>query len=90
MLAHSGAVHVLREQRDLDKALSQAIPPEEKLSSALVRSLGYLQDAVNNLRAFDGSDRSLFDIVEDIAELVQTLKSRMAEKMDKAPKRPNE
>jgi hypothetical protein len=84
VLAHSGAVHVLREQRDLEKAFAQATPPEEKLSSALVRSLGYLQDAVNNLRAFDGSDRSLFDIVEDIDELVQTLKTRMTEKMDKA------
>lgn len=84
VLSHSAAVHVLREQRDLDKALAQATPPEEKLSSALVRSLSYLQEAVNNLRAFDGSDRSLFDIVEDIAELVGTLRSRMTEKMDKA------
>ena len=84
VLAHSAAVHVLREQRDLDKALAQATPPEEKLSSALVRTLSYLQEAVNNLRAFDGSDRSLFEIVEEISELVETLRSRMTEKMDKA------
>jgi len=84
VLSHSAAVHVLREQRDLEKALAQATPPEEKLSSALVRSLSYLQEAVNNLRAFDGSDRALLDIVEDISELVQTLHSRMTEKMDKA------
>jgi hypothetical protein len=68
----------------LERALAQATPPEEKLSSALVRSLGSLQEAVNNLRAFDGTDRSLFDIVEDISELVETLRSRMSEKMDKA------
>jgi hypothetical protein len=84
VLSHSSAVHVLREQRNLEKALAQATQPEEKLSSALVRSLGSLQDAVNNLRAFDGTDRSLFDIVEDISELVETLRSRMSEKMDKA------
>jgi hypothetical protein len=84
VLSHSSAVHVLREQRNLEKALAQATPPEEKLSSALVRSLGSLQEAVNNLRAFDGTDRSLFDIVEDISELVETLRSRMSEKMDKA------
>jgi len=84
VLSHTAAVRVLREQRSLEKALAQATPPEEKLSSALVRSLGYLQEAVNNLRAFDGNDRSLFDIVEDISELVDTLHSRMTEKMEKA------
>ncbi len=84
ILSHSAAVHVLREQRDLEKALAQATPPEEKFSSALVRSLGYLQEAVSNLRAFDGSDRSLFDIVEDISELVDTLHSRMKEKIERA------
>lgn len=84
VLSHSAAVHVLREQRDLEKALAQATPPEEKFSSALVRSLGHLQEAVSNLRAFDGSDRSLFEIVEDISELVDTLHTRMKEKMDKA------
>jgi hypothetical protein len=84
VLAHSAAVHVLREQRDLDKALSQATPPEEKLSSALVRSLSSLQEAVNNLRAFDGTDRSLFEIVEEISELVEQLRGRMTEKMEKA------
>ena len=84
VLADTGAVHVLREQRDLERALTQATPPEERLSSALVRSRESLQDAVNGLRAFDGSDRALFAIVEDIVELAQTLKVRMAEKMEKA------
>lgn len=84
VLMHSAAVHVLREQRDLEKAFAQATPPGEKLSSSLVRSLNSLQEAVNNLRAFDGKDRSLFEIVEDISELVDTLQSRMKEKMDKA------
>jgi len=84
VLAHSAAVHVLREQRDLEKALAQATPVGEKFSSALVRSLSDLQEAVSNLRAFDGKDRSLFDLVEEISELVQTLHSRMTEKMEKA------
>jgi hypothetical protein len=84
VLTNPAAVHVLREQRDLDKAFAQATPPEEKLSSSLVRSLSDLQEAVSNLRAFDGKDRSLFEIVEDIAELVDTLRSRMKEKIDKA------
>jgi hypothetical protein len=39
---------------------------------------------VSSLRAFDGSDRTLFEIVEDISELVQTLHSRMLEKINKA------
>lgn len=84
VLAHPAAVRVLREQRNLDKAFAQATPPGEKLSSALVRSLTHLQEAVSNLRAFDGTDRSLFEIVEEISELVDTLHSRMKEKMDKA------
>ena len=84
VLAHNSAIHVLREERNLERALAQATPPEEKLSSALVRSLSFLQEAVNNLRAFDGTDRSLFEIVEEISELVETLRIRMVEKMDKA------
>lgn len=84
VLSHAGAVHVLRDQRDLEKAFAQAIPPEEKLSSALVRSQDNLREAVSSLRAFDGSDRTLFEIVEDISELVQTLHSRMLEKINKA------
>ncbi len=83
VLAHSGAVHVLREQRDLEKALSQAVPPEEKLSSALVRCRDELREAVNNLRAFSGTDRALFEIVEDIVDLTETLRSRMQDKIDK-------
>lgn len=84
VLLHSGAVHVLREQRDLEKALAQAVPPEEKLSSALVRSRDSLQEAVSNLRAFDGTDRALFEIVEDISDLVETLHRRMLDKINKA------
>ncbi|MDG6907916.1 MAG: hypothetical protein JRN20_19275 [Nitrososphaerota archaeon] len=92
VLAHPGAVHLLREKGDLGQALAQATPPEQMLSSALVQSLVNLQEAVKNLRAFDGTDRSLFDIVKDIVELAQTLKSRMEEKIEKIEKtkQPNE
>jgi hypothetical protein len=86
VLANKAAVHVLRETRDLAKAVGLTTPASEKLSSSLVSARTSLQDAANSLRAYDGKDEALLDIAADTAELAAAVHTRMLAKRDESRK----
>lgn len=81
VLASSEGLHVLRATGSLEEALSSTTAASEKFASSLIRARALLREAVSNLRGFDGKDRSLLDISEDVSETAQTIHSRMKSKV---------
>jgi hypothetical protein len=79
-LASAEGLHVLRVGGSLDEAHSSTRPADEKLSSALIRARAMAREAANNLRGYDGRDRSLLDIAGDLSETAQSVHSRMEQK----------
>lgn len=80
VLVNAEALHVLRTTGRLSEAHSSTEPADAKLSAALIRSRQTLREASNNLRGYDGKDRSLVDIAEDIFVTAETVFNHMNNK----------
>ncbi|MGE4483209.1 hypothetical protein [Acidocella sp.] len=82
VLTSTEGLHMLRAGRSLDEAHISTQPADEQLSSSLIRARAILREASNNLRGYDGRDRSLLDIAEDISETAQAMYDRMRKKFN--------
>ena len=80
VLAHAGARHVLEATGDLDAAHATTEPVDTHFTASLIRARDSIRDAAGSLRAYDGRDRSLLDIAEDVKETSITVYERMARK----------
>ena len=84
VLTSSAGLTVLRATSSLSEAQASTQPADRKFSEALLRARREVREASNSLRGFDGHDRALVDIAEDISETAQTMHDRMKKKMREA------
>jgi len=81
VLLNAEGLNVLRSSRNLSEAHASTQPAEERFAEGLLRARSSIRDVANSLRGFDGRDRSLVDIAEDIEETIQTILDRMRKKV---------
>ena len=72
---------VLRKTRLLFEAHASTQSAERKFSEALLRARHEVREASNSLRGFDGHDKTLVGIAEDVSETAQAIHDRMKKKM---------
>ena len=80
VLANAQGLHVLETTGDLSKAHATTEPADARFTSSLIRARDELRDAAASLRGYDGRDKSLLDIAEDVKETAETIHQRMSKK----------
>ena len=80
VLAHAQGLHVLETTRNLGAAHASTEPVDWRFTASLIRARDNMRDAVGSLRAYDGQDRSLLDIAEDVKETAEMVHDRMVRK----------
>ena len=84
VLAHAEARHVLETTHDLDRAHESTEAVDKRFTASLLRARGAIRDASGSLRAYDGMDRSLLDVAEDVKETADSVYSSMERKHRRA------
>ena len=84
VLAHAEARHVLETTHNLDEAHESTEAVDIRFTASLLRARDAIRDAAGALRAFDGRDRSLLDIAEDVKETADSVYSSMERKHRRA------
>ena len=80
VLANAEGRHVLEQTGDLDEAYGSTEPVDKRFTASLLRAREAMADAAGSLRAFDGQDKSLLDIAEDVKETADSVYLTMAKK----------
>lgn len=80
VLGSHDALLVLDATRSLDSAYAQTESVDTRFTASLIRGRDALRAAVSSLRAYDGRDKSLLEIAEDVKETADTIVQRMAKK----------
>ena len=80
VLLNSEGLTVLRATNSLSEAVASITPPSQRLSESLLKARTAIRDATNSLRGYDGRDRALVDIAEDVSESAQTVHQRLKNK----------
>ena len=80
VLAHAEARHVLETTRDLDAAHASTEAVDTRFTASLIRARDAIREAAGSLRAYDGQDKSLLDIAEDVKESANAVYSSMKKK----------
>ena len=80
VLANAEGRHVLEQTGDLDEAYGSTEPVDKRFTASLLRAREAMGDAAGSLRAFDGQDKSLLDIAEDVKETADSVYLTMAKK----------
>ena len=80
VLSHAEGRHVLETTRDLSAAHASTEPKEWQFTISLIRARDNMRKAVGSLGAYDGRDRSLLDISEDVNETAEVVRLRMLTK----------
>ncbi len=82
VLAVAEARDVLEQTGDLDRAHASTQSVERRFVSALLRARETIREAGGSLRAYDGWDKSLLDVAEDVKETADSVYVSMASKRD--------
>ena len=80
VLANTEARLVLETTDDLDAAYASTEAVDKRFTASLIRARDAIRDASGSLRAYDGRDRSLLDIAEDVKETADSVHLSMAKK----------
>lgn len=80
VLAHAEGRHVLEQTGSLDRAYTTTEPVDTRLTASLIRARDAIREAGSSLRAYDGRDKSLLDIAEDVKETADSVHLSMAKK----------
>lgn len=80
VLGSHDALLVLNATRSLDAAYAQTESVDTRFTTSLIRGRDALRAAVSSLRAYDGQDKSLLEIAEDVKETADILVQRMEKK----------
>ena len=80
VLANTEARHVLETTNDLGAAHASTEAVDKRFTASLIRARVAIRDASGSLRAYDGRDRSLLDIAEDVKETADSVHLKMAKK----------
>ena len=89
VLDNPEALTILRGSRSLDEAHLSTVPANQRFSESLIRARTVVRDASNNLRGFDGQERSMVGIAEDVLETSRIIRNRMVEKVEEVGKAQN-
>ena len=84
VIVHTEALHVLEATGDLGQAHESTEPADRRFTASLIRARSEIRDASASLRAYDGQDKSLLDIAEDVKETAETVYQRMSKKFREA------
>lgn len=84
VLAHAEARLVLETTRNLNHAHESTTAVDTRFTSSLLRARDAIRDSSASLRAYDGRDRSLLDIAEDVKETADSVYSTMEKKHRRA------
>ena len=84
VIVHTEALHVLEATGDLRQAHESTEPADRRFTASLIRARSEIRDASASLRAYDGQDKSLLDIAEDVKETAETVYQRMSKKFREA------
>ena len=84
VLAHAEARHVLETTHSLGQAHESTEEVDKRFTASLLRARDAIRDASGALRAYDGRDRSLLDIAEDVKETADSVYSSMERKHRRA------
>lgn len=82
VLASQESLLILRSSGSLKEAHSSAGPEDERFSDSLVHARGSIREAFNNLRGFDGRNKTLFGLAEDILVVAHSLVEQMRKKAE--------
>ena len=82
VLAVGEARDVLEQTSDLDRAHESIQSVETRFVSSLLRARETIREAGSSLRAYDGWDRSLLEVAEDVKETADSVYLSMASKRD--------
>ncbi len=80
VLANAEGRHVLEETGNLKEAHASTEPVDRHFTASLLRARGAIRDAAGSLRAYDGRDKSLLDIAEDVKETASSVYLSMMKK----------
>lgn len=80
VLAHAEGRLILEATGNLDAAHASTESADKQFTASLIRARDNIRDAAASLRAYDGRDRSLLDIAEDVKETAITVYERMTKK----------
>ena len=84
MLANAEALHILEATCDLNAAYASAESVDTGFAASLIRARDTLRDTAESLRAYDGQDRSLLDMAEDVKVTADAIYRSMSGKHRKA------
>ena len=84
VLTHTEARHVLEATRDLDAAHISTEAVDKRFTASLIRARDAIRDTAHSLRAYDGRDKSLLDIAEDVKETTDSVYLSMKKKYREA------
>jgi hypothetical protein len=77
VLVHTEARNLLETTHNLDQAHETTEAIDKKLTGSLFRARDAVRDASASLRAYDGRDKSLLDVAEDIKVQSDSVHARM-------------
>ena len=77
VLAHTEARHLLKTTHNLDQAHETTEGIDKKFTGSLFRARDAVRDASASLRAYDGRDKSLLDVAEDIKVQLDSVHASM-------------
>ena len=80
VLANVEARNVLEQTRDLAEAYASTESVDRRFASSLLRARETIGDAGGSLRAYDGKDKSLLHLAEDVKEAADSVYLSMAKK----------
>ena len=80
VLAHTEARLLLETTHNLDRAHESTAAVDKKFTASLFRARDAIRDASGALRAYDGRDKSLLDVAEDIKEQSDSVYASMERK----------
>ena len=80
VLAKAEACHVLEVTCDLNAAHARSESVDIRFTTSLIRARDAVRDTSNSLRAYDGQDRALLDIAEDMKETAYNVYQNMSGK----------
>lgn len=86
VIVHPEALLVLERTGDLRQAHESTEPVDRRFTASLIRARSEIRDAAASLRAYDGQDKALLDIAEDVKETAETVYQRMSKKFREATK----
>lgn len=80
VLANPESLIILETTSDLDKAHMSTKSVDRRFADSLIRARDEINYSAGSLRAYDGKDKSLLDIAEDVKETAETVYQRMQKK----------